>query len=82
MWNVKFEFDTPSHPEIACQFHVHQHSKCYQNSKSRRSQLIKIDIDLSIDKSIKIGRSVSTDINCVDQSVEIDDTLISFINLS
>ena len=40
------------------------------------SQSIKIGIDLSIDELIKIGK---TDIDCIDQSVEIDDTLVSFI---
>ena len=43
------------------------------------SQSIKIAIDLSIDELIKIGK---TDIDCIDQSVEIDDTLVSFICLS
>ena len=46
------------------------------------SQSIKISIDLSIDKSIKIGTSDLIDIDCIDQSVEIDDTLGSFIDLS
>ena len=45
-------------------------------------QSIKIDIDLSIDKSIKIGKSDLIDIDCADQSVEVDDTLASFIDLS
>ena len=36
------------------------------------SQSIKIGIDLSIDKSIKIGKSDLIDIDCIDQSVEID----------
>ena len=40
---------------------------------ARSSQSIKIAIDLSIDKSIAIR---------IDQSVEIDDTLLSFIDLS
>ena len=43
---------------------------------SRSSQSIKIDTDLSIDKSDLI------DIDCIDQSVGIDDTLVSFIDLS
>ena len=46
------------------------------------SQSIKIGIDLSIDISIKIGKSDLIDIDCIDQSVEIDDTLVSFIDLS
>ena len=46
------------------------------------SQSIKIGIDLSIDISIKIGKSDLIDIECIDQSVEIDDTLVSFIDLS
>ena len=47
----------------------------------RSSQSIKIGTDLSIDKSIKIGKSDLIDIDCIDQSVEIDDTLVSFIDL-
>ena len=43
---------------------------------------MKIGTDLSIDKSIKIGKSDLIDIDCIDQSVEIDDTLVSFFNLS
>ena len=46
---------------------------------SKSSQSIKIGIDLSIDKSIKIGKSDLIDIDCIDRSVEIDDTLVSFI---
>ena len=38
-------------------------------------------IDFSIDKSKKIGKSDLIDIDCIDQSVEIDDTLVSFIDL-
>ena len=49
---------------------------------SRSSQSIKIGIDLSINKSMKIGKSDFIDIDCIDQSVEIDDTLISSIDLS
>ena len=45
------------------------------------SQSITIGIDLPIDKSIKIGKSDLIDIDCIDQSVEIDDTLVSFIDL-
>ena len=48
---------------------------------SGSSQSIKIGIDLSIDKSIKIGKSDLIDIDCIVQSVEIDDTLVSFIDL-
>ena len=44
--------------------------------------MVKIGIDLSIDKSIKIGKSDLTDIDCIDLSVEIDDTLVSFIDFS
>ena len=44
-------------------------------------QSIKIGIDLSLDKSIKIGKSDLIDIYCIDQSVEIDDTLVTFIDL-
>ena len=49
---------------------------------SRSSQSIKIGIDLSIDESIKIGKTDLIDIDCIDQSVEIDDTLVSFLCLS
>ena len=37
---------------------------------------------MSIDKSIKIGKSDLIDIDCIDQSVEINDALVSFIDLS
>ena len=40
----------------------------------RSIQSIKIGIDVSIDKFDLI------DIDCIDQSVEIDDTLVSFID--
>ena len=53
-----------------------------KKTSSRSCQSIKIGIDLSIDKSIKIGKSDLIDIDCIDQSVEIDDTLVSFIDLS
>ena len=46
---------------------------------SRSSQSIKIGIDLSIDESIKIRKTDLIDIDCINQSVEIDDTLVSFI---
>ena len=46
--------------------------------ETRSSQSIKIGIDLLIDKSIKIGKSDLIDIDCIDQSVEIDDTPFSF----
>ena len=49
---------------------------------SRRSQSIKIGTDLSMDKSIKIGKFDLIDIDCIDQSVEIDDTLICFLDFS
>ena len=39
-------------------------------------------MDLTSDKSIKIGKSDLIDIDCIDQSVEIDDTLVLFIDLS
>ena len=42
----------------------------------------KIGIDLSIDKSVKIGKSHLIDIDCIDQSVEMNDILVSFIDLS
>ena len=46
------------------------------------SQSMKIGTDLSIAKSIKIGKSDLIAIDCIDQSVEIDGTLVSFIDLS
>ena len=46
--------------------------------ETRSSQSIKIGIDLLIDKSIKIGKSDLIEIDCIDQSVEIDDTTFSF----
>ena len=52
----------------------------YQNVWS--SQSVKVGIDLSIDKSIKIGKSDLITIVCIEQSVEIDDTLVSFIDVS
>ena len=52
------------------------------NSISRSNQSMKIGTDLSIEKSKKIGKSDLIDIDCIDQSVEIDDTLVSFFNLS
>ena len=39
-------------------------------------------MDLSINRSIKSGKSDLIDIDCIYQSVEIDDTLVSFIDLS
>ena len=50
--------------------------------ETRSSQSIKIGIDLLIDKSIKIGKSDLIDIDCIDQSVKIDDTVVPFIDLS
>ena len=47
---------------------------------SRCSQSIKIGTDLSIDKSIKVGKFDLIDIDFMDQSVEIDDMLICFID--
>ena len=48
-------------------------------SNTRSSQSIKIGI---VYKSMKIGISDLIDIDCIDQSVEINDTLVSFIDLS
>ena len=47
---------------------------------TRSSQSIKIGIDLST--TTKIGKSDLSDIDCIDQWAEIDDTLASFIDLS
>ena len=49
---------------------------------AQSSQSVKIVIHLSIDKSIKTGKFDLIDIDCIDQSVEIDDTLVSFTDLS
>ena len=49
---------------------------------AQSSQSVKINIHLSIDRSIKIGKFDLIDIDCIDQSVEIDDTLVSFTHLS
>ena len=46
--------------------------------ETRSSQSIKIGIDLLIDKSIKIGKSDLINIDCIDQSVEIDDTFFVY----
>ena len=53
-----------------------------KQKNTQSCQSIKIGIYLSIDKSIKINKSDLIDIDCIDQSVEIDDTLVSFIDLS
>ena len=53
-----------------------------QTTHTQSSQSITIGTDLSIDKSIKIGKSDLIDVDCIDQLVEIDDTLVSFIDLS
>jgi len=58
------------------------HGTCTHPGVVNRCQSIKIGIDLSIDESIKIGKTDLIDIDCIDQSVEIDDTLVSFIDLS
>ena len=55
---------------------------CQSATKLPGSPSIKIGIDLSIEKSIKIGKSDLIDIDCMDQSIEIDDTLVSFIDSS
>ena len=57
-------------------------AKAIRYGVTRSRQSIKIVIDLSIDKSIKIGKSDLIYIDFSDQSVEIDDTLVSFSNLS
>ena len=44
--------------------------------------VVVVGIDLSIEKSIKIGKSDLIDIDCMDQSIEIDDTLVSIIDSS
>ena len=55
----------------------------FERFRARSSQSIKIGTHLSIDKLIEIGESDEfIDIDCIDQSVEIDDTLILFMDLS
>ena len=49
---------------------------------ARGSQSIKTDIDLSIDKSIKIGKSDQLYRLYRSIGIEIDDRLVSFIDLS
>lgn len=49
---------------------------------TQSSQSIIIGINLLVDKSIKIRKSDFIDIYCIDQSVGIDDTLVSLIDLS
>ena len=57
----------------------HQHGRhdvMWKHSiNARSSQSMIIGIDLSIDESIKIGKSDLIDIDCIDQSVEKDVTL-------
>ena len=55
---------------------------CQSATKLPGSPSIKIGIDLSIEKSIRIGKSDLIVIDCMDQSIEIDDTLVSFIDSS
>ena len=86
IWEHRFSApDLLSPPHWSNAF-TRQKSCCYVRTFSRQctwsSQSIKIGIDLLIDKSIKIGKSDLIDIDCIDQSVEIDDTLVSFIDLS
>ena len=50
--------------------------------KAQSSQSVKINIHLSIDRSITIGKFDLIDIDYIDQSVEIDDALVSFTHLS
>ena len=45
------------------------------------SQSIKIDTNISIDKSVEIISNDLIDIDCIDQSVEIDSTGIFFIDI-
>ena len=54
----------------------------YMYNQSWSSQSIKSGVDLSINVAIKISQSDLIDINCIDQSIEIDDTLVLFIDLS
>ena len=68
--------------KIRCQPTMKYFQRCWlkENNLPGSSQSIKIGIELSIDKSIEIGKSDFIDIDCIDQSVEIDDTLVSFID--
>ena len=47
---------------------------------TRSSRSMEIGIDLSIYKSIKVGKSDLFGIDCIGQSVKIDYTLVSFIH--
>ena len=55
---------------------------CQTATKLPGGPSIKIGIDLSIEKSIKIGKSDLIVIDCMGQSIEIDDTLVSFTDSS
>ena len=55
---------------------------CQSATKLPGGPSIKIGIDLSIEKSIKIGKSDLIVIDCMGQSIEIDDTLVSFTDSS
>ena len=78
IWPPLHCFGTPTWPPLHCfgtpiwppWRHVKKHS-----INARSSQSMIIGIDLSIDESIKIGKSDLIDIDCIDQSVEKDDTL-------
>ena len=54
---------------------------CIGPMSAPSSQSIKIGMNLSIDKSIKISKSDLIDIDCIDQSVEMLATLQSMITL-
>ena len=68
---------------VSDHFTVNLYACCMDNATPGVAMpSIKIGIDLSIDKWIKIGEYDLINIDCIDQSVEIDDTLVSFIDLS
>ena len=75
LFSVKYLFGEEKLPRIRIFFNL-------RTAKNLFYQSIKIDIDLSIDKWIKIGKSDLIHIDWIRQSVEIDDTLVSFIDLS
>ena len=68
--------------ETNCPIFRFENKPSWGAKRKRSLSIDKIGIDLSIVKSIKIGKFDLIDIDCNDQSVEIDDTLVSFIDLS
>ena len=72
-------YSAATRPEATQQTSVQIDKKKYR-MLTRCNQSIKIDTDLSIDKSVKIVWIDLIDIDCIDQSVEIDNARIFFID--